>query len=425
MPARSASAVAAAAAAEALDQDFERVHGELAALREDLRTMNRTVAAMSDKVVAVQTASVENRAKFTVELERGRSRTTAMENRLIRWVVGTVITGLAALFGLLRAVEGQTPPPAAFGPAATCEGKAAGAECWKELSSHPGCYVWRDDQNGDTATWTGACNGSVADGEGVLTWLYEGDKPSWLVDRALLGEGVSAIEKGAFANGRRTGRWVTRLGDGGVLEVPWVNGKVHGTQLYRHPPNDLGIQSVTEWPFVNGKAHGTAVTRETWPDGEVFVSETRFVNGEKQPEEPKVDSAKNVIGDGSAAAGAAATSPQGLAGETASPLTGNAPMSGGTAPCEIPGLTDGTLDVQSLDMDTLGLSWCPASVGIQRRAFALQAEAIRCRLAADPPVPNPAEARETLKRTCESLRAVNARFGSAGGSCQCPAGFYQ
>ena len=351
---------------------------------------------------------------------------------------------LAGLFGVLTARLGAQTPPVAFDPAETCEGERPGrdGQCWQQLDGRSGCYVWRDDQSGDTATWTGACNGSVADGEGVLTWLHEGDKPSWLVDRALLGEGVSVIEKGTFANGRRTGRWVVRTADGAVLEVPWVNGKVHGTQLFRHPPNDLGIQSVTEWPLVNGKVHGTAVTRETWPDGEVFVSETRFVNGEKQPEGAGVDFAKNVIGDGSDAAGAAATSPQGLAGETASPLTGDAPMSGGTAPCEIPGLTDGTLDVQSLDMDTLGLSWCPASVDIQRRAFALQAEAVRCRLSvSDPPLPNAAEAREAVKQTCEGLavlndRAMNASGGfsrdlagdapaGSGGSCQCPAGFYQ
>lgn len=112
MPAKSASGAAAAAVSDALDADFETVHGEITALRQDFDEMKGAVTAMSDRIIAVQTAGVEGRANLKVEIERGRSQTTAMENRLIRWIVVTVIGAVAALFGLLSLADGQTPPPA-------------------------------------------------------------------------------------------------------------------------------------------------------------------------------------------------------------------------------------------------------------------------------------------------------------------------
>ena len=505
----------------------------------------------------------------------------------------TAAAAIALLFLTVAGVHGQE---AAFDQTETCEGKAEGAECWKQLSSHPGCYVWDNGLKAEqTVSWTGACNGSVADGEGVLTWadpedasVYEGvliggklhGRVSATQGNGTVSEGNYAagqrvgrwrhvwadgtVVEGIMANGRVTGRWVwryaddpagdpadhgyvrespyvngeihgtvverfangtvhetpyvngemhgtkvsrfadgtvretpyvndemhgtmvqrdadgdvtetpyvrgdkhgtevTRDADGDVTtETPWVNGEMHGTRVQRHGGEESDANpawivfetpfvngeihgtmvvrswhSVTETPFVNGRPHGTEVER--FRDG--TVTETPWVNGKKHGTAVRRDADGNVTDEYRYVNGE--EQPElslGLAGETASSLTGNAPMSGGTAPCEIPGLTDGTLDVQSLDTDTLGLPWCPASVSIQRRAFALQAEAIRCRLATDPPVPNAAEAREALKQTCERLAALSDRGNvssgfsrdlaggvsvGSGGSCQCPAGFYQ
>ncbi len=158
-------------------------------------------------------------------------------------------------------VHGQAPP--AFDPAETCEGKAVGAECWHQLESHPGCYVRNDglESEQQTVSWTGACNGSVADGEGVLTWanpegaiVYEGA----LVGGNRHGRGRMSFDsgvvwEGTFANGRRTGRWVERH-ENVVIEVPYVNDEIHGTLVARRTDG-----TVIEDPYANGERQGTRV----------------------------------------------------------------------------------------------------------------------------------------------------------------------
>ena len=561
-----AAPAAVAAFATALTDDFNRLDGRIATVGKDLDDkvddLDDKVDDVSKSVLAVQTAGVEGRADLAVAIERVRSETTVMENRLIRWVVGTMIAGftllLSVLFGVLTArVDAQALPVEA---AELCENKPdePDIECWQALQHPPGCRFWGESLSARRATvsWTGTCSDGVAQGAGTLTSLPLGRKKKlWRADKKRLypqwsiavvkglfrwagniqyppyvngqwhgtvvgryadgdvrklpyvngekhgtevgrsADGTGAVEV-PWVNGEKHGTEVRRCCDGYVWETPYVNGEIHGTVVVRDPDGDVretpyvngeihgtevwhwGDGYVWETPYVNGEKHGTEVQRE--PSGR--VTETVYVNGEvgrtvevqqasKQPKERSgrwgriaagvlggaaiadagdlseaaveagIEFARKVIEDGDAAgAVAAATSSQGLASETASPLAG--PMSGGTASCEIPGLTDGTLDVQSMDTDTLGLSWCPASVGIQRRAFALQAEAIRCRLGvSDPPLPNAAEAREALRQTCERLailndRAMNASGGfsrdlaggtaaGSGESCQCPAGFYQ
>ena len=576
-----AAPAAVAALATALTDDFQRLDGRIAAVGDDLRddlddkveavndrveTVSGKVDSVSERVVTVQTAGVEGRADLAVAIERVRSEQTVMENRLIRWVVGTMIAGftllLSVLFGVLTArADAQALPVEA---AELCENKPDEPDisCWEALEHPPGCRFWGDSLRARRATvsWTGTCSDGVAQGAGTLTSQpLKRKKKLWRADKKLLGDHYGlrfslaevqgrfrwtrSVQYPPYVNGQWHGTEVERYADGRVTETPWVNGELHGTAVWRYADGDVqetswvnGKRHGTEvWrsadgdvqatPWVNGKPHGTAVRRSA--DGDVWetpyvdgkphgtavrryadgrVQEIPYVNGEwhgtavwryadgrvtetvwvdgepgltvevqrasKQPEQPKerrgrwgriavgvlggaaiadagdlseaaveagIEFAKKVIEDGDAAA---AASSQGLAGESDSPFTGNAPMSGGTASCEIPGLTDGTLDVQSMDTDTLGLSWCPASVGIQRRAFALQAEAIRCRLGvSDPPLPNAAEAREALRQTCERLailndRAMNASGGfsrdlaggtaaGSGESCQCPAGFYQ
>ena len=230
-----------------------------------------------------------------------------------------MIRTAVALAALLLVVLAAGVHSQAFDPAETCEGTAEGAECWKQLSSHPGCHVWNRGpitwKRGlipeQTATWSGACNGSVADGEGVLTWadregaiVYEGalvgGKPhgrgSETDGNGSVAEGTYAagqpagrwrvtfglsgiVDEGIFANGRPTGRWITRYGDGMISETPYVNGEEHGTQVTRHGATAGPLANrVTETPYVNGEIHGTKVTRDA--AGNV-IRETPYVNGEK------------------------------------------------------------------------------------------------------------------------------------------------
>lgn len=119
-----------------------------------------------------------------------------------------------------------------FDPAATCD-QSATRQCWQALDGRVGCYVWKDNENGNAATWTGACSDSLADGAGVLTWLFKGAAPAWLVERPRLGDGVWAVEEGRFVDGQRTGLWVVRYANGDYAEQPYVDGKRHGTLMYR------------------------------------------------------------------------------------------------------------------------------------------------------------------------------------------------
>ena len=165
-----------------------------------------------------------------------------------------------------------------FDPARTCEDKDAprgllGAEtsrCWQQLNGRPGCYVYRSSQSGDAATWTGSCNGSVADGEGVLTWLMLGRA----VIEPLLGEGVWAVEQGTFDNGRRIGRWVVRFASGSYAELPYVNGNMHGTMIYRFKTfDDLPAWTVPDCVNLDGYSLDRGCR-----DG----FSIRYVNGERQ-----------------------------------------------------------------------------------------------------------------------------------------------
>lgn len=249
----------------------------------------------------------------------------------LRWN-GRTVAAAALLFLTVAGVHGQE---GALDPAETCEGKAEGAECWKQLSSHPGCYVWDNGLKADqTVSWTGACNGSVADGEGVLTWADRED--ATVLEGALVGgklhgrvsvtQGNGTVAEGNFAagqqvgrwryvwadgtvvegimaSGRLTGRWVWRYADdpaddpadhgrvrealyvngkkhgteilryanGTVRETPYVSGEIHGTEVYRYAGG-----GVMETPYVNGEIHGTAIIR----DADGYGSETPYVNGE-------------------------------------------------------------------------------------------------------------------------------------------------
>ena len=190
-------------------------------------------------------------------------------------------TTLAVLALIAGSVLGQEAAFVPFDPAKTCNTQWRPAidgtngtgpqDCWQPLDGRPGCYVYRSQQDGNTATWTGACNGSVPDGKGTLTWLFEGQIPSWLVDDHPLGEGVWGIEQGTFDNGSRTGRWVVRYGSGSYGEFPYVNGNRHGVLIYRSADsNDVPAWRLPDCP------------EDTVGPGCRTGFETRYVNGERQ-----------------------------------------------------------------------------------------------------------------------------------------------
>ena len=87
------------------------------------------------------------------------------------------------------------------------------------------------------------------------------------------------------------------------------------------------------------------------------------------------------------------------------------PAAGG--PCQVPGYPNPPGGVANL-----GFSWCPASVGMQVRAFALQAAGAQCAIATgSSSTPEQIEARRReIRAACDRLAALGQ------GNCQCPPG---
>ena len=94
----------------------------------------------------------------------------------------------------------------------TCEGKPARSQCWMELQSHPGCYVWNAFLlDGMTASWEGSCLDQRAEGSGTLTFAWDGK---------------SQVGMGSLVGGKADGAWVLHHADGRVEEVTYENGKI-------------------------------------------------------------------------------------------------------------------------------------------------------------------------------------------------------
>ena len=116
-----------------------------------------------------------------------------------------------------------------------------------------------------------------------------------------------------------------------------------------------------------------------------------------------------------------------LTGQAPSAGTGGGSAPGGSGPaesprgggsCLIPGYPSPPAGVAGV-----GLPWCPASVGMQVRAFALQAAGIQCAVAEASPAPpeTVSQARSQIRDVCARLAAVSAKFGS--NNCRCPSDF--
>ncbi len=128
--------------------------------------------------------------------------------------------------------------------------------CWKELGNLPDCYVWSPDPGAlEIDSWSGQCSDGLGTGTGLYRSRFE-NQP-----------GTAQIP---YVNGKIHGTQVLRLVDGFVRETPWVNGVRHGTSNSRSADG-----TVNETPYVNGVEHGTSFTR--YADGR--VGQTSFVNG--------------------------------------------------------------------------------------------------------------------------------------------------
>ena len=307
---------------------------------------------------------------------------------------------------LLEEAEQREQLQSWIGTDKTCAGQPKGSACWMELTGQAGCYVWNGSCTTDeTVTWTGGCSEGRAQGEGTLKWVWEdGEKTSEStgsltdgktasgsfamrtetsgrplcgrqdarpVGLALLGRNV---QEGPYVDGKMHGQWVFRLADGGVQEGPYVDGKKHGQWVLR-----LADGGVQEGPYVDGKKHGQWVLR--WADGR--VEHLTYEDGE----EVRRSSRRQT---GSAAAG--------------------------RGRCQVPGYPNPPGGVSNL-----GFSWCPASVGLQVRSFALQAAGAECAIATgSSSTPEQIEARRReIRAACDRLSALGQ------GNCQCPAGLGQ
>ena len=97
---------------------------------------------------------------------------------------------------------------------------------------------------------------------------------------------------------------------------------------------------------------------------------------------------------------------------------GNTRGTAGGGPCQVPGYPNPPGGVANL-----GFSWCPASVTLQVRSFALQAAGAQCAIATgSSSTPEQIKARhQEINVACDRLEALASRFGG-GASCRCPPG---
>ena len=311
---------------------------------------------------------------------------------------------------LLDEEEQREQLQAWIGDEQTCAGQPKGAECWKELTGQPGCYVWDNYLITDqTVTWTGTCSGGRAQGEGTLKWVWEdGEKTSEstgsLTDGKRHGQWVlrfadGTVGEGPYLEGKRHGQWVILDVDGDVGEGPYVDGKKHGQWLLR-----LASGDVKEGPYLEGNQHGQWVLR--FASGN--VEEGPYVEGKQHGpwvvRYPDGTIQHVTVEDGEIVRGSSRRQSQ--------PRSGRA----GGGGCQVPGYPNPPGGVSNL-----GFSWCPASVGLQVRSFALQAAGAECAIATgSSSTPEQIEVRRReIRAACDRLAALGQ------GNCQCPPGLGQ
>ena len=105
---------------------------------------------------------------------------------------------------------------------------------WSVTENQP-CQVWNyGNRKPEPFTWSGACVGGKASGQGTLTArggdvVYEGSmqagKPH---GHGSLRYPGGDVQEGPYEDGKRHGRWVTRFAGGGRLEYEWRDGSKEG-----------------------------------------------------------------------------------------------------------------------------------------------------------------------------------------------------
>ena len=120
-----------------------------------------------------------------------------------------------------------------------CAGAAIGTDCWKEIASKPGCYVFFPNSNPKSTitSWSRSCSRGVADGNGTLSWTRE--------------NGSSEQHAGSISDGKQHGHWVVRWTGGNVRKGPFVNGKEQGPWVIRYADG-----RVFDISFANGQQDG-------------------------------------------------------------------------------------------------------------------------------------------------------------------------
>ena len=171
--------------------------------------------------------------------------------------------------------EGRGSPQHEFVP--ICSG-SSDDNCWRELASHPGCYVWEDFKPSSggslsgTVTWSGGCSGGAAGGTGTLRWAHPlGDAEATGLLRAgkasgqwVVGDPILGVQEGPFLQGRKHGRWVTREDGTARLEETYADGELHGHYVAYHSDGTVAA----EGRYESGKMHGRWV--RSFGNGTVF-----------------------------------------------------------------------------------------------------------------------------------------------------------
>ena len=132
------------------------------------------------------------------------------------------------------------------------------------------------------------------------------------------------------------------------------------------------------------------------------------------------DEGKNAKGVSERGLTTAQTSESVITGQPPVPNSagGNRRGTAGGGPCQVPGYPNPPGGVANL-----GFSWCPASVTLQVRSFALQAAGAQCAIATgSSSTPEQIKARhQEINAACDRLEALASRLGG-GASCRCPPG---
>jgi hypothetical protein len=131
----------------------------------------------------------------------------------------------------------------------------AGEGRW-ERTVAGGCLVWNArPHDGETASWSGGCEGGKISGQGTLIWRYQ-----------LGGQAVEETHTGSMRRGRAEGHVVSRFPNGFRYDGEYVNALNHGHGSAVYPNGD---RYEGAWRYGERNGQGTY----TWADGDSYAGE--------------------------------------------------------------------------------------------------------------------------------------------------------